>query len=578
MSSTMTTTSPLSKKRLRTQQQQQQQKKDLPKLPWPQLLILAVCRLADPITLSSVFPYLPEMIESFRVPAAEVSTWAGITLAVFSLSQAVTGVLWGRASDRFGRKPVILCGMLCIMTASVCFGFSRDLAWAVVARSLMGASDGNMGIMRTAVAEMVREKALQPTAFAVMPVVWQVGCTLGPVIGGLLANPARNFPGVFGRNEFLKRFPFALPNLVAAGFLCVGMTAGFLFLKETLDAKKHRRDLGLALGDLILSSCRRRRRKGNRLAALDDEQSAPLLKDSPETPTRPDHPSPAVEVKKKKSTYREIFTPQSNINLLVYTILALHSIAYDQLLPVFMHYPPQHHRSSDPRVHLPFKFTGGFGINSGQIGLFFMAIALIGMLVQFLAFPYFCNRYGVLRSFKVIACIFPLAYVVTPFTALLPSLRAQEVGIFAVMIAKWWASIFAFPCSTILLTNSASSLGILGTLNGVAVSISALGRAAGPFVAGWAFTKGVETGYGILPWWILAGVSVGGAVPVWWLREGEGFASGGAGGGDEEDEGEEEGTEVEIGRRGLTDTDGGEQGENVDIDVDMPPPYRGRGR
>ena len=102
------------------------------------------------------------------------------------------------------------------------------------------------------------------------------------------------------------------------------------------------------------------------------------------------------------------------------------------------------------------------------------------------------------------------------------------------MIVKWTASIFAFPCSTILLTNSASSLAILGTLNGVAVSISALGRAAGPFIAGWAFTEGAETGYAILPWWILAALALVGAAPIWWLTELKGFG----GDVDEEDDGD----------------------------------------
>lgn len=95
------------------------------------------------------------MIESFDVPKNKVAKWAGITSAVFSLSQAVTGIAWGRASDRFGRKPVILVGMICTMLTSLMFGFSRSLTWAIVARSLAGAGNGNVGIIRTTVAEMV---------------------------------------------------------------------------------------------------------------------------------------------------------------------------------------------------------------------------------------------------------------------------------------------------------------------------------------------------------------------------------------------------------------------------------------
>ena len=115
------------------------------------------------------------MIESFDVPKNKVAKWAGITSAVFSLSQCTTGVAWGRASDRFGRKPIILLGMTCTMLSSLFFGFSRSLPAAIVARSLAGASNGNVGIMRTTVAEMVPWKELQPRAFSVMPLIWTIG-------------------------------------------------------------------------------------------------------------------------------------------------------------------------------------------------------------------------------------------------------------------------------------------------------------------------------------------------------------------------------------------------------------------
>jgi len=93
------------------------------------------------------------------------------------------------------------------------------------------------------------------------------------------------------------------------------------------------------------------------------------------------------------------------------------------------------------------------------------------------------------------------------------------------MLLKGIAGVFAFPCITILLTNSAKSLRLLGTLNGVATSLSAIGRAAGPFFAGQTFTWGVEAGYGVAPWFLLAGFAVLGHVNTWWLMELEGFGT-----------------------------------------------------
>lgn len=106
------------------------------------------------------------------------------------------------------------------------------------------------------------------------------------------------------------------------------------------------------------------------------------------------------------------------------------------------------------------------------------------------------------------------------------------------MLVKCSAGIFAFPCAIILLTNSASSLQHLGTLNGVAVSVSAIGRAAGPAISGFIFSKGLEKGYVIPAWWFLGSVAAIGTVPIWFLVEMEGFSS--RDGNDDEDDEEEE--------------------------------------
>lgn len=145
------------------------------------------------------------------------------------------------------------------------------------------------------------------------------------------------------------------------------------------------------------------------------------------------------------------------------------------------------------------------------------------MFVQFFIFPPVARWYGVLPCLKVVSLMFPVIYLATPFTALLPTALGQQITMFIIMACKCFAVVFAFPCTTILLTNSAVSLRILGTLNGVSTSISALGRAAGPAIGGWTFSIGVEQGYMIMPWWTLAAFAALGSLPVWWLTEMDGF-------------------------------------------------------
>ena len=147
------------------------------------------------------------------------------------------------------------------------------------------------------------------------------------------------------------------------------------------------------------------------------------------------------------------------------------------------------------------------------------------MILQFLVFPPIARIYGVLNSLKVVTLLYPVAYILTPFAVLMPTPFLQQSAIFGVMLIKCLAGVFAFPCTTILLTNSAGSLRLLATLNGVATSISALGRACGPYLAGRAFTFGIKIGYVITAWWLLAVFAIIGLIPCHWLVEMDGFSS-----------------------------------------------------
>ncbi|TDZ20300.1 putative membrane protein [Colletotrichum orbiculare MAFF 240422] len=487
-----------------------------PKLPSKQLAILAVARFAEPLALTSVFPYLPAMVRSFGVEQKDVAKWAGLTSSVFSLSQSCTAVPWGRASDRFGRKPTIIIGLVSTMIFFVVWGMSTSLPMAIIVRAILGSGNGNVGIIRTMVAEMVPEKELQPRAFSIMPLVWSVGSIFGPAFGGMFANPADRFPSIFGDSWFFKAYPFALPNLLAAVFFLISVATATLFLKETLESKRHTPDWGLLMGQRLTRPFRRSRalhhHHARRASFVDGEATAPLVPTKVSSRTRP---SEDAKQPVEAPGMNEVFTRQTTINLVCYTFLALHSVAYDQVLPVFLSYPRIEHTPEN--THLPFQFSGGFGLSPDRIGTIFTIYGITCGVIQFFLFPPLCNYFGVLRCFRACALTFPVVYILTPYTVLFESNAGRFGALMIVMFTKAFAVIIGFPCMTILLTNSASSLRILGTLNGFATMFSGFGRAFGPATAGYAFTWGWTKGYVITSWWFLAATAVLGAVPIYML-------------------------------------------------------------
>ena len=134
--------------------------KDLPHKG--QLAILTIARLSEPLTQTSLQAYMFYQLKSFD-PSLEdsaIAAQAGLLQGSFTAAQFVTAILWGRVadSDWGGRKLVLLIGLLGTCLSCVGFGFSRSFFQAAVFRTLGGALNGNVGVMRTMIAEIVREK------------------------------------------------------------------------------------------------------------------------------------------------------------------------------------------------------------------------------------------------------------------------------------------------------------------------------------------------------------------------------------------------------------------------------------
>lgn len=206
----------------------------------------------------SIFPYVYHMVESFHVTDNDrkIALYAGLITSSFTFAEFSAGMFWGRMSDKIGRKPVLVMGLIGTAISMVVFGFAPNLATAMIARALGGLLNGNIGVLQTTVAEIVTVKEHQPRAYSIMPFVWCLGSIIGPAMGGALSQPCDNYPWLFSRGTLFEKFPFLLPNLVCVVVLVAGIVVGLLFLEETHPEKKHRRDRGLELGNWLMGRCR----------------------------------------------------------------------------------------------------------------------------------------------------------------------------------------------------------------------------------------------------------------------------------------------------------------------------------
>lgn len=152
-----------------------------------QLFVITMARLSEPLTQTSLGSYLYYQLQSFdrSLPEATISYQAGIIQAAFPFAQFLTAMFWGRIADAEygGRKRVLYIGLLGTMCSIIGFGFSQSFPMAVACRCLGGVLNGNIGVMRTMISEIIKEKKYQSRAFLILPMTFNIGVIIGPILG-----------------------------------------------------------------------------------------------------------------------------------------------------------------------------------------------------------------------------------------------------------------------------------------------------------------------------------------------------------------------------------------------------------
>lgn len=143
-------------------------------------------------------------------------------------------MFWGRAADRFGRKPILVYSMLGVSICTALFGLSKTLWQMIMFRCMAGVFAGTILTIRTMISENSTART-QARAFSLFAFSGNLGIFVGPLIGGVLAEPATAYPSVFGKVRFFQEYPYVLSTSVVGLVGLSAVIACALFLKETLD-------------------------------------------------------------------------------------------------------------------------------------------------------------------------------------------------------------------------------------------------------------------------------------------------------------------------------------------------------
>ncbi|KAF2272674.1 MFS general substrate transporter [Westerdykella ornata] len=507
--------------------------------PTKQLIIIGICRFSEPIAFNSILAYSYVMVQDLGIPEKDASFYSGLLISAYAVAEALTALGWGAISDVYGRKPVALLGLGGVALSSLLFGLAGNYWVALLARLVGGALNGNVAIMQTMVAEVVKNPAHEPRAYATQPFVWTLGGIIGSAMGGFLAKPATFYPHLFSQDGLFGRYPYLLPNLVAAVAILLAIIQGIIFLEETNPALIAQEDdstidehtpLNRARPrDRRLSSLSRasfRDRSNSVLAAIREvrkrpsflEESLPLpieqrfdlrrasfgtmhsISLPPPTHVIPPRPTAAP---KRTFNYTVIMVTLSLV------IICYHQMAFVSVIPVFILDEP-HTAFGQLDLH------GGLGGSLHEVGTYLAVNGVLALFIQAFVFPPFVEAVGVWKSFVAMILLYPTCYLIPPFITVFPE-WAVGPGVYLTFILQDIYGIIVFPCALILLKNATPSPLVLGRVNGMAMSACCLARTVSSPLVGLVYSLGGSA----VAWWSLAGAAVVGAVQLCWVpREG----------------------------------------------------------
>lgn len=156
------------------------------------LLVLFVTAFVDMVGVAMIVPLLPFYATEFGSSAAVV----GVLVSAFSIAQLACAPLWGRFSDRYGRRPAILAGLVITAAAYVIFGLAASVGALLLSRIVQGAGGGTIGVVQAYVADTSAPDQ-RTKSLGWLSAVTSFGAVVGPAFGSLLVTlGGRRAPGL----------------------------------------------------------------------------------------------------------------------------------------------------------------------------------------------------------------------------------------------------------------------------------------------------------------------------------------------------------------------------------------------
>lgn len=194
------------------------------------LFIIFFTVFLDLVGFGIILPLIPYLAREFSASPVEI----GWLMATFSIMQFLFAPMWGKLSDRWGRRPIILVSLVGAVMAYLFFAFARDLSLLFIARGMAGFFAANISAAQAYIAD-ITPKEKRSMGMGMIGAAFGLGFIMGPAIAGL-TGPIGEALG--------SEPPFGIQfsALVAAGLNALNFVFAIFMLPETIHQKVSQSD------------------------------------------------------------------------------------------------------------------------------------------------------------------------------------------------------------------------------------------------------------------------------------------------------------------------------------------------
>jgi MFS family permease len=215
--------------------------KEVRKIP-AKLFTLMATAFVDMVGLLMIIPLLPFYVKTLSGPGIEflgmhfgVGLLSGFIVASFTLAQLLSAPMWGRFSDRVGRRPTLLIALSASAVAYLIFGFAHSLLLLFLSRLVQGAGGGTVGVIQAYVADTTAPQD-RARALGWLSATTNLGVALGPVLG--------SFAITLGKRDLLPgpgtlQMGHAAPGIIAAALCILNIAFVARYLTESREVGEH---------------------------------------------------------------------------------------------------------------------------------------------------------------------------------------------------------------------------------------------------------------------------------------------------------------------------------------------------